>query len=108
MIINKTINVKLANNKMKNFYHKKGYIILPESSIIEVKIEDIPKHSRVKIDVICNKCNSSQNITYTNYTSCITKSNDGNYYCKLCSYINRNNTNLYKYGSKSPRYIIYA
>ena len=51
---------------------------------------------------MCNNCKHIYEKRYDRYMDTIKKSFDGKYYCNKCAIINKNNTNVKKYGSKSP------
>ena len=87
------------NGKHISKYRDKGYVC-DVNDIIEVRIEDVPILSMIKVDVVCDICFNKNNVLYSGYNKNI---NNGNFYsCKKCSIIKTKKTNLEKYGGNSP------
>ena len=61
-----------------------------------VKVEDLPKSSRVRINVKCDMCDTINYIAYSNYNLQISRHNY--YCCHPCSFHKNKKTNLTKYG----------
>lgn len=79
MIKEKNIEVNITNRN-KTYYLNMGYDI---KDIMNVKVEDLSKSSRLKITAICDICKSENIITYSKY---LENHNRYNYYgCKSCS-----------------------
>ena len=100
MIKSKIVNVKITPYTYK-WFKSKGYNVEVNKSI-DVDISDISEYSTVLIDVECQRCGIIKSKKNSDYKYAINKSFDNKYYCKSCSYTNRKNTNLIKYGSITP------
>lgn len=81
MILTKYIEIK-GNGKTINFYKDKGYDIKCNQKII-IKIDDLIETSSLKIDCLCDICNSINNIKYYNYIGNVKR--NGLYRCNECS-----------------------
>ena len=74
-------NLKYNIPKVKN---KNGKIVIPKETKILVKIEDIPKNSKIKIDIKCDCCDRRLKPTiFKDYNKIIDKY--GKYYCQKCA-----------------------
>lgn len=98
MIISKKVLVKISSSNFK-WFKNKGYEV-NKGKIIEVRINELSKSSTSIIEVECNNCKNFINKRFDRYIDTINKSFDGNYYCKNCASLNRENTNIKKYGTK--------
>jgi hypothetical protein len=99
MILTKTINYKL--NQFNSHHFKRiGYDVEGKDSI-DVKIEDIGKRSRVKVEAQCDICGNIKTLNYNKYLKNISKYNF--YSCSnKCSVSKGELTCLQKFGSKYP------
>lgn len=98
-IITKKVEVK-PSGKMIQYYKNLGYDAKYHQPLI-VKIDDLQKGSRAIIEVLCDMCHdNSMLVAYQDYNRVVEKT--GNYVCKECSQKKRQETNLKKYGVKSP------
>lgn len=94
----------IKNNKIKipiTVRNKTHYQLLGYNPIIgeelEIETNHLPKSSHVRIDVICNICESIQNIMYDKYYRNILRYNF--YSCKKCSRQKAALTSIEKYGT---------
>lgn len=87
-----------VTNKNVSYYNQLGYNI-KSGDIIDVNINDLPKTSKLIIDVSCDECNKEYNISYYSYLRNI---KNEIYHCKKCSGIRSKETNLKKYGVDHP------
>ena len=98
MILDKTVKVKTASRSIK-YYRDLGYEC-GKNTEIEVKVEDLPKGSRVCLNVACDYCNKKLIKPYDQYNKSL--KNQGKFACGNCKTIKAHNTNLEKYGVISP------
>lgn len=71
------------------------------STTIVVDVNDLPKNSNVKVEVLCDFCNEEiSSSTYQNYCNKIDRF--GNYACSKCRYNHLKIIFMEKYGVKSP------
>lgn len=94
MILSKHVEIK-ANGKMISFYQNLGYEFNVNEPFL-VKIEDLSYGSKVKIEVICEKCLNNNIVSYNNYNKQIKKYNF--YVCKNCFNVKLEKTIYNKYG----------
>ena len=94
MIISKSVLIKM-NGKHISKYRNRGYIC-NVGDTIEVKVDDIPPSSQVKVEVKCDVCGCIKISTYKIYYDSI--SNGGYYSCIKCRKDKTINTNLIRYG----------
>lgn len=82
MLISKTVEVKW-NGANKKWYESLGYTWTKLGNKFKVKIEDLSKGSKVKVQVKCDgeNCNKILNISWCSY---ITHTHNGKYYCQKC------------------------
>lgn len=108
-LISTEVEVGLGGKNIK-YYENLGYEIpritnqkvssIKQGTIIKVKVEDLPKHSSVLVDVKCDNCGKElTNIIWDNYTKRVHENNK--YYCKKCGILliglkNSNKTKLAK------------
>jgi hypothetical protein len=88
-----------GNPSNLKYYRELGYQIENKQEIT-IKITDLSNYSKVKVDCVCDYCNTETLISYSN----IMKTTDNftkDYYCRKCSYIRQSENNLKKYGVKS-------
>lgn len=81
-LISKTVKIRWIN-ATKKYYEKLGYIFTKIGDEFEVKVEDLPKGSSVKVKCICDNCKVLLNPTYRDYNK--TVKSDGKTYCNKCS-----------------------
>lgn len=98
-MISNIVKIKIIGRKTNKYYKDLGYVF-NFGDTIEVKLEDVPKGSNVKVDVSCDSCNTSFSVTYYNYLNYI--KNQNTYFCLKCSKKKTEITNLKKYGVKFP------
>jgi uncharacterized membrane protein len=107
LISNQIYKIKL-NSKHVKYYKEAGYniptkesewkckgVVYDFSKEIYVKLEDLPKNSKIQVDVICDVCSKFFQRVYQSYNACHT---DGSDYCLECSKIKRKQTCINKYG----------
>jgi len=98
MLKYETIDIQI-NNRNKNYFNKLGYSAITENnntSILNVKITDLSKNSRVEVDVICDICKKEYKLMYHKYLQ--NMSHYGFFTCKKCSNEKRKMTNIKRYG----------
>jgi len=100
MINSKRVFVKVGT-KSYRWYTERGYKFKCGDTI-EVDVSDLTISSSAIIEVTCSRCSVIKLKKYYNYINVLSTSNDGRYYCSKCGYENKNETNINKYGSKSP------
>lgn len=82
-------------------YREKGYDVKHKRPLI-VKVEDLPRGSDTKIEILCDMClKNSMMVKYNDYNRVV--ENTGNYVCKECSPEKVRKNNLEKYGVPSVR-----
>ena len=122
MIIDKEIEMIISSSNYR-YYKELGYNFTKVKDSILVKIEDLSKGSKVRVNCKCDYCENIINIVYKNYIKQIEKLEK--YCCTKCSYKKRSElckinwgvehtlqldwvknerfkTNIEKYGGKSP------
>lgn len=121
MIVTKTVLVKISKSNIE-YYKNKGYEQIMLRDELNVDVFDLPLGSHAKIIASCDRCGDTNEMEYRTYLK-ITK-NDGKYCCKKCrgqkikeTCVKRyggiglqiqaakekaQNTNLEKYGCKTP------
>lgn len=99
MILTETIKIEL--NKFNSHYFRRlGYEVEGKENI-DVRIQDISIHSKIKVQVKCDICQNEKNITYVKYNKNIKKYNA--YSCSnKCAMFKNELTCLEKYGVKYP------
>ena len=85
MLLTKKVKVKWSPCGKKH-YEELGYKFTKFYDEFEVKIEDLQKNSRVKVECLCDKCGRKLNWRYCDYTSSVKE--NGETYCRTCSYMN--------------------
>lgn len=80
-LITKEVTVKW-NEKTRKHYESKGYIFTKTGGAFNVKIDDLLKGSKIRVDIICDNCGKEINSTYDSY--CHTTHN-GKHYCHQCA-----------------------
>ena len=94
-----TINIEIkTTNKNIAFYKSKGFDI-KSGDIIIITPDQLPLTSKIKVDVECDNCHSINDIIYFSY---LRNLKNNKYYCKKCSYIRGDATNIERYGFKHP------
>lgn len=94
MILSDIVETSL-HPKTINYYRRLGYIGHLYDKIY-VKVLDLPKNSRVRINVKCDKCSKINYIIYNNYNKQILRQNY--YCCHECSFEKNKITNVSKFG----------
>ena len=80
-LITKTVKMKW-NGKTKTYYESLGYLYTKMGDEFEVKVEDLQKGSRIKVDSKCDGCGRPLSWSYYEYNSIV--KNDGSTYCNIC------------------------
>lgn len=95
MILDKTVKIIPKSSAVK-YYRNLGYKF-DKNEEIEVDINDIPKHSGIKICVLCDFCKkNTMMVQMSNYTAIMEKS--GSYVCKECAQLKKKITFDSHYG----------
>jgi uncharacterized protein YjaZ len=89
------------NIRNKKYYIDKGYDIDNSCKNINVYIEHLNIHSKVKVTAICEMCGDEHIITYNKYIMNKNRNNKGYYSCFKCKNIEKEKTCLKKYGVRS-------
>ena len=91
------------NTRNVRYYQELGYEIklvsFSEKKKLEVPVEQVSKHSRVRITAICEICNSEKSISINKYYQ--NHARGGFYSCFKCKNKKKEMTNLKIYGVKS-------
>ena len=77
-------------------YIKNGQEIVARDTEIEIDINDLTERSHVKVNVICDECNSMFSMEYRNYKHSYINAKIGKIFCEKC-----NNRAMVKYGITS-------
>lgn len=94
MLLTKEVEIKLWSRHVK-YYLDLGYKG-NHGDIIVVKVEDLPKQSKAKVNVQCDYCKTTKWIAYADYLKSIEKYDT--YSCNKCLHYKTERTNLSKYG----------
>jgi hypothetical protein len=97
MIKENKVLVKI-NIRNKSHYLNLGYSI---SNEIEVKVDDLPYGSKIKITAVCELCESENYIPYSKYLINKNRENKGYYSCFGCKNHVKEKTCMEKWGVKS-------
>jgi len=98
MLITKKVKIRLNNRNIKHYIKKLNNDKLKINDEIEVPIEIVTKGSHVIVVVKCDECDKEKEMMYKTYN----RYEDG-YYCTKCvKKIKTQQTNIKKYGVKSP------
>jgi very-short-patch-repair endonuclease len=98
MILDKTVKVRTIGTVLKH-YRSLGYEC-SHGTEIDVRIEDLPKTSRVPIRAMCDYCKKEYVIPYLLYKSSTSSLNK--YACKNCRGEKEKEIFLQKYGVSNP------
>lgn len=90
-----TINITPRNI---TYFKEKGYDT--SNPILEVKIEDLARYNRSKIEVQCDECQTKYTISYNKYMDNFERY--GFFTCKKCSTIKKKMTFNTNYGTDNP------
>lgn len=101
MIISKTARVYICNSNIST-YRNKGYDV-KNKEYCEIKIEDLPKGSNVKIWVSCDYCGKIYEVIYNDYNRHI--KNNPKTCCKDCTYLKHQEVIIDKYGVDNICYL---
>jgi hypothetical protein len=96
MLLTKEIKISPTSKNITH-YRNLGYNVKIGDEII-IKPEHLPKKSKIRVFVECEKCGKKNEITYYSYTRNIT--NSGYYGCGKCSNEKAQNTCMGVYGVK--------
>ena len=80
MILDKTVKIRMWGSNMP-YYRDKGYSFNP-GEYIDIKIEDVPLGSPVKINCACDLCHVKLVRDYQSYNTVLNR--NGIYICKNC------------------------
>lgn len=97
MILTNKIEIKTTNKNI-GYYNSIGFDV-KSGDMITIIPEQLPKSSKLKIEVECDNCHQKLNILYHSYFRNI---EDGSYHCKKCSSLKSKKTSLDKYGVDHP------
>ena len=98
-IITEKVKLKIGSRNFK-YYKELGYDFKHVGDEIEVKISDLPKHTKTKVVIRCDMCKEKEMlVNYCDYNKVL--DNTGNYVCKDCAPKKRKETNESKYGVSS-------
>ena len=94
MLITKEMEITIVSKNI-NHFNNLGYNA-KYGDIIKVKIYDLSKNSKIKVDVNCDICGKEKKISYREYL----KQNENQHFdtCQKCKIIKTKKTNLEKYG----------
>ena len=81
-LVTKTVKVKWTNY-IKKHYESLGYIYTKNNNEFEVKVEDLPKNSKTKVECSCDCCGKPLIWIYRDYNKCVKE--DGKTYCRGCA-----------------------
>lgn len=81
MILDEFVKMTWTGDSIK-YYQNLGYEFTKRFDIFNVKIEDLNKNSRIKVNILCDCCGEKLNIQYQSYNRYL---KDGKYYCKKCA-----------------------
>lgn len=84
----------------KDYYEKLGYSFIGFNKYFEVKVEDLPKQSHIKVKVICDNCLSEREMQWRDYLNY--HSDKFGDLCSKCCRIKTVDTCLSKYGKENP------
>lgn len=93
-ILTKEVEIK-PNGKMIQYYKDLGYDAKWNQPLI-IKIEDLSKGSKIRVEVECDICKDTKKVAYKDYVSSIEKY--GYYTCLHCNYIKQQETTKNIYG----------
>jgi len=84
VLVSKTVMMKWHTTN-KDWYEDRKYIYTKYKDEFEVRVEDLPDGSNIKVDIKCDECGEIvKNIIWNNYIVRI-KRNMGKYYCRKCT-----------------------
>lgn len=98
MLKDQTVIVHWNGNNRKH-YESKGYIFTKNNDAFEISVQELPDGSHIKVAVVCDYCGREVLQTYKDYVS---RHIDGKDCCTNCKRQKAWNTNIIKYGGKSP------
>lgn len=98
-VISKAVKVAIGGRNY-NYYKNLGYVFNNIGDEIEVEINDLPKGSDTKVEILCDMCNKNTFFaSYGAYNRAL--QNDDSYVCKECANIKRMQTMQKKYGIRN-------
>lgn len=98
MILTETVHLKPHGNQIK-YFKERGYEFSPHEEI-DVKVEDLPPKSGVRIEIACDICGHKKTEKLSQYKKMVSR---GNYYaCVNCRMNKVQATNLERYGGVTP------
>jgi len=99
MILDKNIKIRIAS-KNKEYYENKINKKLSNGDEISISVDDLPKTSKLKVNVECDVCGDKKQISMFSYRRNI--SNYNFYACsQVCANEKNKKTNLDRYGEES-------
>jgi ribosomal protein S27E len=84
MIITEEVEIKL-NPKVFKHYKDKGYSPILKDTILKVKVQDLSKGSRAKINIKCDNCDKISLMAWGDYIKNVHNNNNDIYYCYECA-----------------------
>lgn len=96
MLLDKFVEVRINNSNIKRF-RELNYIFDKIGDLITIKIEDISRCSKIKVNVKCFCCEEVKKIEYNNYKNQI-KTGNCDYYCYKCKHEKTKKSIIEKYG----------
>ncbi len=97
MILDTTALVNITSRNV-TYFKEKGYDI--SETPLQVKINDLNRYSRTKINIECDECYKSFVLSYNKYMDNFERY--GFYTCKKCSYTKKKITNNKNFGVDNP------
>ena len=81
-LVSKIVKMKW-NPKNKKHFESLGYTYTKTGDEFEVKVEDLPKNSKAKVECSCDCCGKPLIWIYRDYNKCVKE--DGKTYCRGCA-----------------------
>ena len=98
MILSETVRLKPHGNQIKHFKNL-GYKFSPKDEI-DVKVEDLQPRSHMPVYIACDLCGREKYDTYDQYNKMVSKG--GYYVCIHCRQNKVIETNIKRYGGRTP------
>ena len=98
MLLTKQLEVYI-NNCNINYYKNKGYDCINNSLNI-IRIEDVNKNSKIKVQFVCDYCNEKHETSFLLYNR--GKETINKDCCKNCAILKTREINKLKYGNEIP------
>jgi hypothetical protein len=97
MILQKFVDINITPRNI-TYYKEKGYDV--NSNNIQVKIDDLPRYSRIIVEIECDNCHKISKISYSKYMDNFDRYHF--YTCKQCSFIKKRITYSKNLGVDNP------